>query len=273
MEKEAYEIRADWNFQNRTALVTGSGSGIGQAIAVAFLKAGARVMVNDLNEPLINQTNKLLRPIAGDRVATYWADVRNKSQVEAMVAETERAFGPIDILVNNAATYSDAIIIEMSEEVWDEAMDTNVKGPFLLTQAVARKMIKEGKGGKIINIASGAYRSARRGAAHYCSSKAALAIFTKACALELAEYHINVNSVSPGLIDVKHAIQGSHGNQAYMDALLKTIPMGRPGRPEEIARAVLFLASDDAEYITGEILEVDGGVGQGRYHLPSTTGK
>ena len=126
-------------------------------------------------------------------------------------------------------------------------------------------MIERGRGGKIINITSGAYKSARRGASHYCSSKAALAMFTQVLALELAEHRINVNSVSPGFIDVglRPAVL-----QQYKDTMMKMIPWGRMGKPEEIARAVLFLASEDAEYITGEILEVDGGALVGRYILP-----
>lgn len=253
------------DFQDHTALVTGAGAGIGRAIVTAFVQAGACVMANDIDGARIDETLTVLRPMAGDRIAPYVADVRSQSEVNAMVAETTQRFGPIDILVNNAGIYPNTPVIHMSVEEWDTVMETNLRAPFLLCQAVARHMIKRGKGGKIINITSSAYKSARRGAAHYCSSKAALAMFTKVLALELAEHRINVNSVSPGLIDVGPRPGVS---RQYIDMLVKMIPLGRMGRPDEIARAVLFLASQDAEYITGEILEVDGGTLAGRYSLP-----
>jgi 3-oxoacyl-[acyl-carrier protein] reductase len=171
----------------------------------------------------------------------------------------------VDILVNNAGIYPNKPVIDMALEEWDAVMETNLRGPFLLCQAVAKQMIEQGIPGKIINITSGAHRSARKGAAHYASSKAALTMFTKVLALELAEYGINVNSVSPGLIDVGPQMPVT---QEYKDSLVKMIPRQRMGTPEEIAKAVLFMASEDAEYITGESLEVDGGAGAGRFFLP-----
>ena len=253
------------NFQNRTVLVTGAGAGIGRAIATAFLQAGACVMANDVDVAGLEETANLLRSLAEERMATCVADVRAKSEVDAMVEETTLRFGPVDILVNNAGIYPSTPVTEILEEEWDAVIETNLRGPFLLCQAVARQMVKRGKGGSIINITSGAYKSARVGASHYCSSKAALAMFTKVLALELAEHRVRVNSVSPGLVDVGPR---PFVSQVYKDALVKMIPWGRMGRPDEIARAVLFLGSEDAEYITGEILEVDGGALAGRYSLP-----
>lgn len=253
------------DFRDCTVLVTGSGAGIGRAIVTAFVKAGARVMANDVVRANVEETAGLLRPIAADRIATVVADVRVKTEIDVMVAETTRRFGPIDILVNNAGICPSSSVIEMPVEEWDAVMATNLRGPFLLCQAVARQMVERGKGGKIINITSGAFKSARKGAAHYCSSKAGLDMFTKVLALELGEHHINVNAVAPGLTDTGAVAETP---EHYRDTLVKAIPWGRMARPEEIARAVLFLASEESEYITGETLLVDGGSLAGRYFLP-----
>lgn len=252
-------------FENRTVLVTGASIGIGRAIATAFLEAGARVMANGRNPEHMKDAEASLREIGGDRLATFVGDVRDKSEVQAMVAEITRIFGPIDVLVNNAGIYPNRRVVDMPEEEWDAVIDTNLKAPFLVCQAVARQMIERGAGGKIVNITSTAGRSGRLGASHYASSKAALQMFTQVLALELAEHRINVNAVAPGLIDV-----GSHApiTPQYRDAITKTTPWGRAGRPEEVARAVLFLASDDAEYITGDTIVVDGGILAGRFTLP-----
>jgi 3-oxoacyl-[acyl-carrier protein] reductase len=253
------------HFNNRTVLVTGAGAGIGRGIAAAFLEAGARVMATDVDPEGLRGTAELLQLRAGERLATYVASVRDRGEIEGMVEETARRLGEIDVLINNAGIYPNTPVVDMSQEEWDAVMETNLRGPFLACQAVARRMIRRGRGGKLINISSGAYKSARLGASHYCASKAGLVMFTKVLALELAEHHINVNSVSPGLIDVGPRPGVS---EEYKATLVKGIPWGRMGRPDEIAGAVLFLASDAAEYITGEVLEVDGGALAGRYHLP-----
>jgi 3-oxoacyl-[acyl-carrier protein] reductase len=176
-----------------------------------------------------------------------------------------RRYGRVDILVNNAGICPSSLVKDMAAEEWDTVMATNLRAPFLLSQAVARHMIEAGRGGKIVNVTSGSYKSARRGAAHYCCSKAGLEMLTRVLALELAEHRINVNAVAPGLTDV-----GPHFNATpqYKETLIRNIPWGRMATPDEIARAVLFLASDEAEYVTGETLSVDGGSLAGRYILP-----
>ena len=253
------------NFDNKTVLVTGGGTGIGRAIASAFFEKGARVMISGRTEKTLDETLSLMKAKDQERCAALTADMRNYEEINTLVDETYGRFGPVNVLVNNAGIYPNKPVVEMALEEWDAVMETNLRGPFLLCKAVAKQMIEKGTPGRIINITSGAHRSARKGAAHYASSKAALTMFTKVLALELAEYGINVNTVSPGLIDVGPQMPVT---QEYKDSLVKMIPRGRMGMPEEIARAVLFMASEDADYITGESLEVDGGAGAGRFFLP-----
>jgi 3-oxoacyl-[acyl-carrier protein] reductase len=174
-------------------------------------------------------------------------------------------FGRLDVAVSNAAVYPNTAVVDMAEDEWDLVMDTNLKGSFLVTRAAARQMLRQGDGGKLCLIASGAYSSARRGASHYSASKAGIVMLAKTLALELAEHRINVNVVSPGLI----AVGTRPGvSEHYKEVLLQTIPWGRAGTPDEIAQAVFFVCSPEAEYLTGSVLSVDGGASAGRNHLP-----
>jgi NAD(P)-dependent dehydrogenase (short-subunit alcohol dehydrogenase family) len=157
----------------------------------------------------------------------------------------------------------------MAAEEWDRVMETNVRGVFLTCQAAARKMVAGGAGGKIVTIASGAAFSGRPGAAHYCASKAGVVMFTKVLALELAKHHINVNCIAPGLIEVEGEV--SPLTAEYVETLTRSIPWGRIGSPQDIANAALFLASPLAEFITGEVLAVNGGSSAGRAFLPLST--
>ncbi|MBV9175112.1 MAG: SDR family oxidoreductase, partial [Chloroflexi bacterium] len=174
-------------------------------------------------------------------------------------------FGRIDAAVSNAGVYPNTAVVDMDEDEWDFVLDTNLKGSFLICRAVARQMLRQGQGGKLVLISSGAGESARLGASHYSASKAGIVMLAKTLALELAENRINVNVVSPGLIDVglRPAV-----NQTYKEALIRSIPWGRPGMPEDIGNAVFFLCSDEAEYLTGSVMRVDGGSSAGRYFLP-----
>ena len=255
-------------FAERRVLVTGAGAGIGRAIASAFVREGAWVAAVDVVEERVADVVASLGGGPGRAVGVV-GDIRTSSAVERILSEATAALGPIEVLVNNAAIYPNCPVAEMDEEQWDAVIDTNLKGTFLMSRAVGRRMLAERIEGHIISVASGAYQSARRGASHYCASKAGVVMFSKVLAQELAAHRIHVNVVSPGLIDV-----GRRGdvNPAYREALVNSIPWGRPGQPSEIAEAVLFLASRRAEYVTGTVLDVNGGASAGRYFLPYSRG-
>jgi NAD(P)-dependent dehydrogenase (short-subunit alcohol dehydrogenase family) len=192
-------------------------------------------------------------------------DVRDASQVQSAVEQTVDRFGRLDVAVSNAGVYPNTAVVDMTEDEWDFVLDTNLKGSFLLCRAAARQMLRQGGGGKLCLISSGAGESARLGASHYCASKAGIVMLAKTLALELAEARINVNVISPGLIAVgtRPAV-----SERYKEALLRSIPWGRAGTPEEIGNAVFFACSTEAEYLTGAVLRVDGGASAGRFFLP-----
>jgi 3-oxoacyl-[acyl-carrier protein] reductase len=258
----ARQAALSFEFTNHVVLVTGAGAGIGQGIARAFHAAGARVALGDMREAGLNRTAAEL----GDGVFSQVVDVRDAAGVARFVESAEKALGPITVGVANAGIYPNSPVLEMTVDEWDAVMETNVRGVFLTCQAVARCMVANTIAGKIITISSGAYNSGRVGASHYCASKAAVVMFTKVLALELAGRHVNVNCIAPGLITVNS--EGSPISREYIDALMKQIPWGRAGLPADIAHAALFLASPYAEYMTGEVLAVNGGTSAGRAFLP-----
>jgi NAD(P)-dependent dehydrogenase (short-subunit alcohol dehydrogenase family) len=248
----------------RSVLVTGAADGIGRAIATCFAQCGDRVGLLDYDQQKLERAAAELRE-AGTQVLALHVDVRDAAAVDAAVARAVEAHDGLDVAINDAAVYPNNPVVDMSEDEWDRVLDTNLKGAFLFTRASARQMIRQGRGGKLCLIASGAYRSARRGAAHYCASKAGLVLLAQTLALELAEHRINVNVVSPGFIEVGPRPGVS---VAYREAIKRDIPWGRFGEPVEIAHAVQFLCSGEADFITGSVLTVDGGSGAGRFHLP-----
>jgi len=250
-------------FKDQVVLVTGGGAGIGFGIAEAFHRAGATVALGDLSEPSLRRAAERLGPA---RVFTHPVDVRDGASVQALVTAAERALGPITVAVANAGIYPNCPVLEMTVEEWDRVMETNMRGVFLTCQAVGRRMVAQGTPGKIITISSGAYQSGRKGAAHYCASKAGVVMFTRVLAMELGPHRINVNCIAPGLITVDRDV--SQVSDEYVRTLVATIPWSRPGTPADIANAALFLASPLADFITGETLSVDGGSATGRTWLP-----
>lgn len=249
-------------FEDKTVLITGAGHGIGRQIALDFAAEGANIGVNDVAADRANAVAAEINA-AGGQAQELIADVRSADQVEQMLAALAFRFDLPDILVNNAGVYPNSLIVDMSEEEWDRVWDINVKGMFLVSRAALRRMIGVKAGGKIINMSSGAALRGRVGAAHYCSSKAAISMFTQVLAMEAAAHNIQVNAVAPGLIEVP-----DWGlSQEYIDALVGTTPRGRIGQPADISAMARYLASDQADFITGSVMLVDGGACAGQ-NLP-----
>jgi 3-oxoacyl-[acyl-carrier protein] reductase len=259
---------AAFDFTETVALVTGGGAGIGLGIAEAFRAAGARVAIGDLREAALK---KAADRLGRDGVFAHTLDVRDERSVDAFVAAAERALGPVTIAVANAGIYPNTPVLDMDVAEWDRVMETNVRGVFLTCRAAARAMAGRGGPGKIVTIASGAAFSGRPGGSHYCSSKSAVVMFTKVLAMEIAGKKINVNCVAPGYIKVDS--ETSPVTPEYENTILKGVPWGRAGTPADIANAVLFLCSPLAEYMTGEVIAVNGGAASGRTHLPLSTPK
>lgn len=256
-----------FDFTGHVVLVTGAGAGIGQAIARAFHAAGARVALGDLREAPLKAAAAAL----GERAFSQAVDVRDERSVAAFVAAAEKALGAVTVLVANAGIYPNTPVVDMDVAEWDRVMETNLRGVFLTCRAAARSMVAAGTPGKILTIASGAAASGRPGAAHYCASKAGVVMFTKVLALELAAARINVNAIAPGFVRVDSEM--SPLTEEYVTAITRGIPWGRAGTPADIAHAALYLASPYAEYVTGEVLGVNGGSMAGRSQLPLSTPK
>ena len=248
----------------KRVLVTGATGGIGSAISKRFLDIGDSVVLADLQPSLIERMRDSLG--APDRTASAALDVRDAAGVETSLDAAWRPFGGLDVLVNCAGVYPSRPLLQMVESDWDAVLDVNLKGPFLVSVGFARRLVADGRHGQIVNITSGAARRARRGAAHYCTSKAGLEMLTSAFALELAPHGIRVNAVSPGFVDVESPINSV--STEYRNAIAAGIPLGRTGRPDDIAGAVVFLCGPEAEWITGSSLTVDGGSGAGNILLP-----
>jgi NAD(P)-dependent dehydrogenase (short-subunit alcohol dehydrogenase family) len=245
------------DLSGKVVLVTGAQQGIGRAIALHCATAGADVAVNWLdNEGAANGIADEVRA-GGRRALTVRGDVGRLAEVEAMVAAIETQLGPIDVLVNNAGVFPRVPFLELRESDWDFVLGVNLKGTCFCAQAVAKRMVAAGRPGAIINLTSGAaYRGSPRGV-HYCASKGGVVSLTRQMALELAPHRIRVNAIAPGLTDTAQPRYGS--TEAEIAATAQTIPLGRMAQPEDIARTAVFLASDEAGFVTGQIHHVNGG--------------
>lgn len=244
------------DLSGKIALVTGGSRGIGREIAIELAKHGASITISYVsNEEKAIEVIESIQEYSVKAMCVK-ADVSREEEVERLVDTVKKQLGPIDILVNNAGINMDALIIRMKTQEWDQVIDTNLKGTYLCTRLVAKDMLKK-RYGKIINITSVAGVAGNIGQSNYSASKAGIIGFTKAVAKELASRNINVNAIAPGLIetDMAQALK-----EEIRESLIKSVPMGRLGSPKDIANIVVFLASDKSDYITGQTINVDGGM-------------
>ena len=246
-----------FDLKGKVALVTGAGHGIGKEIAMSLARAGAEVIVTDVADSVFEAAKEIEE--LNVKAYAFKCDVSNAQQVETTKAQVLQKFGKIDVLVNNAGIYPQKPFLEMTEEDWSKVIHINLYGVFHCTKAFLPIMV-ERKYGKIVNLTSiaGAVVGFTN-LAHYSASKAAIAGFTKSLALEVAQFGVNVNAVAPGPIDV----DGIEANEAMYTQIIKTIPIGRMGKPIDIANLIVFLSSDQASFITGQTIVSDGG-----YTLP-----
>lgn len=251
--------------KDKIAIVTGGAAGIGEAVVRRYLKEGANVVVVDVKPA--SELEATYADAAKEQLLLLQADVTKRDGIEAIVRSTLERFGRIDILFNNAAVFDMRPILDESWDIFDRVFSVNVKGMFFLMQRVAQQLVDQGGGGKIINMASQAGRRGEALVAHYCASKAAVISYTQSAALALAAHRINVNGIAPGVIDTPmwkdvDALFARYENRPIGEKkrlVGEAVPLGRMGRPDELTGAAVFLASADADYVTAQTLNVDGG--------------
>ncbi len=243
---------------NQVAIVTGAGragKGIGRAIALALAKAGASVVISDfVPENADRVANEVIT--AGGKAIAITSDVTLSSDCEELVARTVNEFGRLDILINNAGITRDNLLLRMSEDDWDSVVNTNLKGAFLCTKAAARIMVKQRRG-KIVNIASVMGIVGNAGQANYAASKGGIIALTKSVAKELGSRNININAVAPGFIQT---VMTDALPEELRDRMREQVPLKRLGEPEDVANIVVFLCTEAASYLTGQVITIDGGL-------------
>lgn len=251
-------MSSNGRFQGKTAIVTGAGSGVGRAMALGLASDGANVVIADLSTERAESVAKEIAAAGGSALAVD-VDVADAARVRTVAAKAVEKFGHIDILISNAGWDKVMPFLDTDESLWDRVIDINLRGHIAFAHATVPHMI-EASAGKIVFIASDAGRVGSSGEAIYSGAKGGVIAFSKALARETARKGINVNCVAPGLTDTPMLAEVSEGNEKLMGAIIRSIPLGRVGTPEEVARAALFLVSSDADYITGQTLSVNGGL-------------
>jgi NAD(P)-dependent dehydrogenase (short-subunit alcohol dehydrogenase family) len=254
---------------NKVALITGAGSGIGRATALLFAPEGAKVVAQDVNADAAQETVQLITKTGGEAVS-IGGDVTSSADADAMVKKAVDTYGRLDVLFNNAGIWLGGTLLDISEDDWDRTMDVNVKGMYLVSKYAVQQMMRQ-QGGSIINAAAVAALRGSPMSAAYSASKGAVLLLTKCMALDFGRYGIRVNCICPGVIDTQMADQlltyRSLGDDDRKQALLETYEerhtVGRFGQPEEVAKVVLFLASDEASFVSGAAWPVDGGLSAG----------
>ena len=242
--------------ENQVVLVTGGSRGIGKSVALACAREGAHVIINYAgNVKAAEETVKEISDL-GQKCLAIQADISKLADVERLIEEATAEFGKIDVLVNNAGITRDGLLMRMKEEDWDAVIETNLKGVFLCTKAVIRGMMKQ-RSGRIINMTSVVGVMGNAGQANYAAAKAGVIGFTKSTAKELASRGITVNAIAPGFI---HSDMTAILPESVKEEMVKAIPIGRMGEADEVADTVIFLASNSARYITGQVIHVDGGM-------------
>ena len=248
--------------EGKTAIVTGAGSGIGRGVARRFNQEGARLVLADWSEEGLQATVNEINDVGGQAIGVT-ADVSKKADVEALVAAAVQTYGGLDIMVNNAGVASWASVLDQTEEEWDRMIAVNLKGVFLGIQAAAKQMVSQGTKGKIVNTASVNSMVISENQTAYAASKGGVYMLTRAAAADLAKYGINVNCIAPG--GTRTNIDPRLQSPTIDERTKKTVPLGRVAEPLDQANGVVFLSSDEADYITGHMLVIDGGMTMRQY--------
>ncbi|MDQ7799581.1 MAG: 3-oxoacyl-[acyl-carrier-protein] reductase [Candidatus Edwardsbacteria bacterium] len=241
--------------KDKNAIITGSAQGIGKSIALALAKAGANIVVSDVNLEEAEKTAKEIETL-GVKAIAIKCNVADANEVAELIKKTQETFGTIDILVNNAGVTRDNLMMRMEEKDWDLVLDINLKGAFLMTKAVSRIMMKQ-RQGRIVNMSSVIGVMGNAGQSNYAASKGGLIAFTKSTAKEFASRNITCNAIAPGFIETAMTAKLT---DEVKENYKKGIPLGRMGSVDDVANAVMFLVSEQASYITGQVLHVDGGL-------------